>query len=125
MKKLLCVFAALVLVSCIAFADFKGPSVYGTNQGFQGSANYSVSSVKDVLNMYDDQIAVVKGNIIKRLSDDKYLFQDKTGEIVVEIEYKYWAGIQADEKTTLELTGKVDRDRNSVVLEVFMVKKIK
>ena len=61
----------------------------------------------------------------KRLSDDKYLFKDKTGEMVVEIDYKYWAGLQVDEKNILELTGKVDRDYNAVSLDVFLVKKIK
>ena len=126
MKKFLCLIAALVLVSGTAFAEFNGPSAYPTNQGFQGgNATYSVSSIKDVMNMYDDQIAVIQGNITKRLSDDKYLFKDKSGEMVVEIDYKYWAGIQVDEKNVLELTGKVDRDYNAVTLDVFMVKKIK
>ncbi len=73
--------------------------------------------------MYNDQITMIKGNIVNRISDDKYLFRDATGEIVVEIDYKYWAGIQVTEKDVLELTGKVDRDYNGVTLDVFMVKK--
>ena len=77
------------------------------------------------MGMYDDQIAVIQGNIVQRLSDDKFLFKDKTGEMVVEIDYKYWGGLQVDEKNILELTGKVDRDYNTVSLDVFMVKKIK
>lgn len=125
MKKLLYLIAAVIFVSGAAFADFTGPSSYPAGPGFNGGANYSISSIKDVTGMYDDQIAVVQGNIIKRLSDDKYLFKDKTGEMVVEIDYKYWAGLQVDEKNILELTGKVDRDYNAVSLDVFMVKKIK
>jgi len=125
MKKLLYLIAAIIFVSGSAFADFNGPSAYPAGSGFNGGVNYSVSSIKDVMGMYDDQIAVIQGNIVQRLSDDKFLFRDKTGEMVVEIDYKYWGGLQVDEKNILELTGKVDRDYNSVTLDVFMVKKIK
>ena len=127
MKKFLFILAAVIFVSSSAFADFSGPSAYPAGQGGfnSGSVSYSVSPIKDVMGMYDDQIAVVQGNITKRISDDKYLFRDKSGEIVVEIDYKYWAGLQVDEKDTLELTGKVDRDYAGVTLDVFMVKKVK
>ena len=126
MKKLLYVLVVAVVISGAAFAGFTGPSAYPQNQGFQGgSLNCSVVPIKDVMNMYDDQITSIRGNIVNRISDDKYLFRDKSGEMVVEIDYKYWNGIQADEKTVLELTGKVDKDYNSVTLDVFMVKKVK
>lgn len=127
MKKILSVLTVLVLFAGTAFADFQGPVSYPANQGFQGggvpSAN-TVSTIKDVMNMYDDQIAVIKGTIKSRISDDKYLFSDATGEMVVEIDYKYWAGIQVTEKDVLELTGKVDREYSGVTLDVFMVKKV-
>ncbi len=127
MKKILLSLVIITAVTGFAFADFTGPSAgYPANQGFQGGgANYTVSSIKDVMGMYDNQIAVVRGNITSRLSDDKYLFKDKTGEMVVEIDYKYWGGLQVDEKDVLELTGKVDKDYNSVSLDVFIVKKVK
>jgi len=125
MKKIVYILSAVIFVSSAAFADFTGPSAYPVNQGFQGggAGGYTVSPIKDVMLMYDDQIAVVKGNIVRRLSDDKYLFKDSSGEMVVEIDYKYWAGLQVNEQDVIELTGKVDKDYNSVVLDVFMVKK--
>ena len=127
MKRILLLLAIVIFVTGTAFADFTGPyEGYPANQGFKGgAANYTVSSIKEVKKMYDDQIAVVRGNITKRLSEDKYLFKDNTGELVVEIDYKYWAGLQVDENDVLELTGKVDRDFYSVDLDVFMVKKVK
>ncbi len=124
MKKFLMLLLAMTFLSGSAFADFNGPVGAPAGGGFQGaSVNYSVSPIKDVMNMYDDQIAVVKGNITRRLSDDKYLFKDATGEMVVEIDYKYWAGLQVTEKDVLELTGKVDRDYSGVSLDVFALKK--
>ena len=125
MKKFLYVLTSLILVSGMAFADFTGPSDYKINPGFQGNMSYSISPVKSVLQMYDNQIAIVKGNIIKRLSEDKYLFKDKTGEIIVEIDYKYCTGIQVSDKDTVELIGKIDKDFNSTILDVFVIKKIK
>lgn len=123
MKKVLCVLASFLLISGISFAEFVGSSTYPTNQGFQGgNTSYSLSSIKDVMGMYDDQITMIKGNIVNRISDDKYLFRDATGEMVVEIDYKYWAGLQVTEKDVLELTGKVDKDYDGVTLDVFMVK---
>ncbi len=131
MKKLFSILAAALLITGIAFADFNGPSAnpaqgFHSKQGFKGkSAASSISSIKDVLGMYDDQIAVIKGNIVNQISDDKYLFRDKSGEMVVEIDYKYWNGLEVTEEDVLELTGKVDKDYNGVTLDVFRVEKAK
>ena len=126
MKKLLYILAIMLFISNAAFADFNNSSDYQVNQGFNGeSAVYSVSTIKEVLNMYDEQIATIQGNIVKRLSKDKYLFKDKSGEMIVEIDYKYWAGLHVNEKDILQLTGKVDKDYNDITLDVFMVKKVK
>ena len=126
MKKSLFLIGAMIFLASSAFADFNGPTSYPANQGFQGGGYTSntVSSIKDVQNMYDEQTATVRGNIVSRISDDKYLFKDATGEMVVEIDYKYWAGLQVNEKDVLELTGEVDREYNAVKLDVFMVKKV-
>ena len=125
MKKFVYFFVLVFIMSNAAFADFSESAFPQKNQGFQDYSTYSVSQIKDILNMSDDAIAVIRGNIVKRLSDDKYLFKDKSGQIVVEIDYKYWGGLQVNEKDILELTGKIDRDYNSIVFDVFMVKKTK
>lgn len=123
MKKFLWILVFTVLISGAAFAGFNGQ--YDNNQGFKSSVNPVVSPIKDVLKMRDNQVATVKGNIVKRMSDDKYLFKDNSGEMTVEIDNKYWGDLQVDESNVLELTGKVDKDFNSISLEVFTVKKIK
>jgi uncharacterized protein (TIGR00156 family) len=125
MKRVLCILASLMLVSGVSLADFEEYNApYEYSQGFQDDSVSSVTSVKQALKMRDDSVVTLRGNIVKRLSDDNYLFQDKTGTIVVEIEYKYWAGLSVNSKDTLELTGKIDRDFNKIELEVFSVKKV-
>ena len=130
MKKILFALVMTMMFSGLAFAGFEGTSNYPAAQGFQsssgnGSAVGGVVDIKDVMNMYDEQTVTVRGNIVRQLSDDKYLFKDRTGELVVEIDYKYWNGLQVSEKDVLELTGEIDKDYNSVKLDVFMVKKAK
>ncbi len=129
MKNLLSVLVVLTMLStAVAYADFQGPNSYPAGQGFQGpsmSVSNKVVAVKDVKNMYDDQIAIVRGHIVSRISDDKYLFKDASGEMIVEIDYKYWSGVQATDKDVVELKGKVDRDYDGVTLDVFMISKVK
>ena len=125
MKKVLCTLASLMLLSGVSFADFDDYSVYDNSQGFQDDSTVSAVPIKQVLRMRDDSTATIRGNIVKRLSDDKYLFKDNTGTIVVEIDYKYWAGLKVNSQDTLELTGEIDRDYNKVELEAFSVKKVK
>ncbi len=74
--------------------------------------------------MRDDSYVTVRGRIIKRLTDDKFLFADETGQIVVEIDYEDWGGVTASPKDTLELTGEIDRDFNKVKLDVKIVRKV-
>ena len=125
MKKVLCTLASLMLLSGVSLADFDDYSVYDNSQGFQDDSAVSTVPIKQVLRMRDDSTATIRGNIVKRLSDDKYLFKDNTGTIVVEIDYKYWAGLKVNSQDTLELTGEIDRDYNKVELEAFSVKKVK
>ncbi|MBP5447557.1 MAG: NirD/YgiW/YdeI family stress tolerance protein, partial [Treponema sp.] len=80
--------------------------------------------VKQALKMRDDSIVILRGNIVRRIGDDKYLFRDATGEIVVEIDDEDWGGVTAGPKDTLELSGEIDRDFNKVKVDVYLVKKV-
>jgi len=55
---------------------------------------------------------MLTGNIIMRVagSDDKYIFRDATGEIVVDIDDKLFGGRTVTPQTRVRLSGKVDKD---------------
>lgn len=125
MKKVLYSLIAVIFLTGISFADFEDYTAPYGSQGFQDDSTVSVITVKQLAKMRDNSVATIRGNIVKRLSDDKYLFKDATGQIMVEIDYKYWAGLTVNSKDTLELSGKVDRDFNKFEFEVFSVKKVK
>jgi len=89
--------------------------------GFNGQMNKT--SVAEALKRPDDSYVTVEGNIVKKLSSDKYLFKDATGSITVEIDNEKWGNIDASEKDKLELSGEIERKTNSIHLDVDIVKK--
>ena len=127
MKKIFVILSVMALAAGFLFAQGFDDSTdaFGQGQGFIDDGSYSdVLPIKNVLKMRDDATATIRGKIVKRLSDDKYLFKDATGQIIVEIDYEDWCGVTASPKDTLELSGEVDRDFNKIKLDVFSVKKL-
>ena len=58
----------------------------------------------------DDMAVVLRGKLLKKIGSDKYLFNDGTGEIVVEIEHRDFPAQRVTETTTVEIEAKVDKD---------------
>jgi uncharacterized protein (TIGR00156 family) len=77
-----------------------------------GQATAAPSTVAEVLKSgYDDQRVVLRGQILRRVYGDKYIFSDGTGEIRVDIDQEEWpVGQPINDKTNVEIIGKVDTD---------------
>ena len=81
--------------------------------GFQGpTGGVQADTVKKAQSSWDDAPVVLTGNIVERLagSDDKYLFKDATGQIIVDIDHEIFAGRTVTPQTKVRLSGKVDKD---------------
>lgn len=79
------------------------------NAGFVGPEAKSSITVKEIMqNHYDDMKVDVKGYLVKRLSHDKYLFKDGTGEIIVDIDEKYMPHTNITPKTLVRIYGEID-----------------
>lgn len=116
--------SALALASSVAFAAPNAPAGFGEQQahpsnpvGFAAPGS-TVTSVQDVIqNSYDDQYVSLTGKLTNYLGYDKYEFADSTGKIAVELDDdRNWSHIGKDQLITIY--AKVDRDRNSVELDV-------
>ncbi|MGD8163708.1 YgiW/YdeI family stress tolerance OB fold protein [Pantoea sp. FN0307] len=106
------------------FVDPNAPKTQTQTQkgGFKGPQN--VVTVKEAKEMKDDSWITVRGNIVKRLSDDDYLFQDTTGTLSVEIDEADWKGQSVSPGDKVELQGELDKAFNDAQLEVKQVRKI-
>ncbi len=115
--KRLCLILSLVLTTS-AFV------IAAENVGFQDGGANKVT-ITDALKMNDDSYVTVQGNIVKRISEDKYTFKDSTGTMTIEIDSEKWQGQTVNMTDKLELTGEIEKKLNSTILDVETVKIIK
>ena len=109
---------ALALALCVsAFAAFDGPTAADlANSGAQvpnAASVANVSTVAQALNAPDDAYCVLEGNSIARAPrhHEKYIFQDATGKMTVEIDDKIFAGRKVTPQDKVRLHGEIDLKR--------------
>ena len=123
MKKIAAMTAIIALVSMPVLAagqgGFTGPSTT-TTTGPSGA----VTTVANAKSLRDDTWVTLRGKIVERISDDLYKFQDASGVINVDIDHKRWNGVTVGPQDTVEIQGEVDKDWNSVEIDVKQIRKI-
>ncbi|MGE0969015.1 YgiW/YdeI family stress tolerance OB fold protein [Klebsiella sp. WOUb02] len=133
MKKIAAMTAIVALVSMPVLAaepgGFSGPGATQPSQsaaqkgGFIGP-NGSVTTVENAKSLRDDAWVTLRGKIVERISDDLYKFQDASGTVNVDIDHKRWNGVTVTPKDTVEIQGEVDKDWNSVEIDVKQLSKV-
>lgn len=135
MKKIAAITAIIALCSAPAFAanqgGFSGPGTGQTQTqtqqtqtgGFIGP-NGSSSTVANAKSLRDDTWVTLRGNITERISDDLYIFKDASGTVNVDIDHKRWNGQTVSPQDTVEIQGEVDKDWNSVEIDVKQIRKV-
>ncbi|MDW2995461.1 MAG: NirD/YgiW/YdeI family stress tolerance protein [Alphaproteobacteria bacterium] len=132
MKKITISALSVLLATGAAFADFSGPDVvvdkpaeqHANPKGGFVAGNETIVTVKQVNEMRDDVPVIVKGHILQRMGDEKYLFEDSTGSIAVEIDDDDWRGQTVKPTDTVKLYGDVDRGIFKTEIEVDYVEKM-
>ena len=130
MKKLAAMVAVMALCSAPVLAaqqgGFSGPTKTTTqsqNGGFVGP-NGSSTTVESAKALRDDTWVTLRGNIVERISDDLYVFKDATGTVNVDIDHKRWNGVTVTPQDVVEIQGEVDKDWNSVEIDVKQIRKV-
>lgn len=111
MKKLFLILSLLMLPLCS----------FAANVGFQDDSVNKIN-ISQALKMADDSYVTVQGSIVKKISEDKYLFKDSTATITVEIDKDKWNGQSVNINDKLELTGEIEKKYNSTILDVDTLK---
>ena len=91
--------------------------------GFVGG-DETIVTIAQVNEMRDGVPVVVVGQIVQRMGDDKYLFQDGTDSITIEIDDDGWRGQTVNESDTVKIYGDVDRGIFDTEIDVDYVEKI-
>ncbi len=122
MKKLLAVSALAVSValSSAAFAQ------HNMGGGYTGPAasNLKVTAA-EASKLSDDTPVILTGKIEQSMGDEKYMFRDASGTIVVEIDNDNWNGLSVGPNDVVELQGEIDADMfqpNMVDIDVVVKK---
>jgi uncharacterized protein (TIGR00156 family) len=90
---------ALAIPSAV-HAQYVGPSTHK-----------AAATVAEILkNPVDDQVVVLRGHLLKKVGNEKYIFSDGTGEIRVEIEAEDFPIQKIDAKTTIVIRGEVESE---------------
>ncbi|NMG35710.1 NirD/YgiW/YdeI family stress tolerance protein [Azoarcus sp. TTM-91] len=75
------------------------------------STHHAPATVAEILkNPVDDQDVVLRGHLLRKVGNEKYIFSDGTGEIRVEIEAEDFPPEQIDDKAQVEIRGEVEKD---------------
>ncbi len=113
------------LVTGVASADFQPNTPQGApvGGGFVGGVE-NIVTVKQAKEMRDDVPVIVQGHIVQRMGDDKYLFEDSTDSVTVEIDRKDWRGQTVTPSDTVKLYGEVDAGLFKTEIDVDYVEKI-
>lgn len=90
--------------------------------GFAGPSG-NKATVKEAKTYSDDTWVTLTGKIEKRIGGNDYIFRDGTDSVNVEISDKRWNGQTITPQDTVEIQGKVDKDWNSVEIDVKQITK--
>ena len=101
-KHLSLTLAAMAIVSLAsnASAQYVGPS-----------SQVQPKSVAEILkNPVDDQAVVLRGFLLSKVGNEKYIFTDGTAQIRVDIDSKLFPIQKIDDKVKIELRGEVEKE---------------
>ncbi len=97
------------------------------NQGFVFvPKDVVIETVADAKDKDDNTLVVVQGQIVKALGDDKYMFTDETGEIILDIDQDDFNNVTVTEGEIIQITGDVDKElMKPTEIDVKQIKKVK
>ncbi|WBA81147.1 NirD/YgiW/YdeI family stress tolerance protein [Endozoicomonas sp. GU-1] len=103
----------------LAFTVFVAEGAYiGPGSGVSsipdsGDGTTTVAAI--LKNPQDDRRVVLRGNLVRKVKHETYLFNDGTGEIIADIDDNDFPPQPITANTTVEIIGEVDVDRVSAV----------
>ncbi|ANI80798.1 YdeI family stress tolerance OB fold protein [Kosakonia oryzae] len=126
MKKTVLTLCVATLFSMTAFAedspglktDKAPPPPHKMEDGYRGMEDARSSTIKDVKAMHDGASVSLRGNLVKKESEDHYLLRDKTGEINVVIPLALFDGKSVSPDELVGISGSLDKKQQPAFIRV-------
>lgn len=112
-------FNLLLAAGMIAAA---APAMAQNSDG--GFVDVNVITVEQAKNMGDDAYVTLQGYVTSKTGDEKYVFQDKTGNITIEIDDDDWDGVDITPADLVEIQGEVDKGWTTMEIDVDTISKV-
>ncbi|HAV9511217.1 TPA: YgiW/YdeI family stress tolerance OB fold protein [Escherichia coli] len=128
MKKLwmIALLSGLPFTTLAQSSGFVSSDVQPRAGGFNGPGMISSAiSVAQAKTRRDDAKVVLEGNIVRQVGNELYEFRDNSGSIYVDIGDKYWVGQSVSPNDKVRIEGEIDKDWNSVEVDVNKITVIK
>lgn len=119
------IFASLSFSAFAQQSGFIAPESQTQSQGGFKGPTPSQTTVAQAKTLRDDAYVVLEGNIVRQLGHELYEFRDSSGSISVDIDDKRWMGQSVSPTDKVRIEGEVDKDWNSVEIDVKNVRIIK
>lgn len=125
MKRISIFTIGMILAAGAANAGFVEESVTTVSKGGFVNGAEEIVTTTQVREMRDDTPVVVKGKILKRTGDEKYMFQDGADTMIVEIDDDDWRGLVVTPDDIVILRGEVDKGIMTTEIDVDYVELVK
>ena len=109
------IFALMLVIPNIVSA--KHDCKYQISGGYVTSDS-DISNVKSAQDMSEDNFITLQGQIEKRISKNMYQFKDSSGIMMVKIDKKIWRGQTVNANDIVQISGKIDKKDNKIILDV-------
>ena len=114
----------LYVILVIAVGLIAIPVFLWADYDYNNDEQNVVATAAEVKQMDDNEEVWIRGKIIEKLDDERYLYRDDTGELVLEIDddecQRFWSN--ADQE--MLIYGEINRDEDDVTV-LFEVDEIK
>ena len=119
-----CIAIFFAAVSIQAQQGFTGQQIgMPAQQGFTGPVR--IFTVSQIQTFPHKANAILTGNIVASLGNERYLFRDSSGEIIIKIKNNRWWGLSVGPNDRIEIGGELKRDRRSGQINYFDAKAVR
>ena len=125
-KTMLVVLLAGLSFGAVAQQEgFISPDGQGYTQGGFKGPSPGLTSVAQAKTLRDDTWVVLEGNILRQVGHELYEFRDSSGTVYIDVDDKRWLGQSASPENKVRIEGEIDKDWNSVEVDVKTLRVLK